>query len=123
MPLEYDESDKFCQRLAYVCEVEKIWWKQWIKEVLPTLLPARKWKQRSNNLGIGEVVMLTYPGNIRNDYILVRVTEIFSDTIGLVRNVRVKYTNKNWKKKSNKCQSKIIEEIVAVQKLVLLEPY
>ena len=41
-PLEYSESDKFCQRLAYVAAVEKDWWDRWIKIVLPTLLPAKK---------------------------------------------------------------------------------
>ena len=39
-PLEYTESEKFCQRLAYVDAVEQEWWTRWIKTVLPTMLPV-----------------------------------------------------------------------------------
>ena len=49
-PLDYPGDDKICQRLAYVAEVEKEWWSKWIKTVLPTLLPIKKWKKEQENL-------------------------------------------------------------------------
>ena len=122
-PLEYSESDKFCQRLAYVAAVEKEWWSKWVKTVLPTMLPAKKWKNEQNNLSVGDVVMLTYPGNFKDDYVLARVTKVHPDDKNLVRRVTVKYRRKNSKEASNVCKSKMIEEIVAVQRLVLLLPY
>ena len=121
-PLEYSESDKFCQRLAYVAAVEEEWWQRWISTVLPTLLPARKWKKEEKNLMVGDIVMLTYPGNVKDDYVLARVTELLPDAKNLVRRVRVKYRRKNTKEPRNICKSKMIEEIVAVQRLCLLEP-
>jgi hypothetical protein len=121
-PLEYSESDKFCQRLAYVAAVEEEWWQRWISTVLPTLLPARKWKKEEKNLMVGDIVMLTYPGNVKDDYVLARVTELLPDAKNLLRRVRVKYRRKNAKGPRNVCKSKMIEEIVAVQRLCLLEP-
>ena len=121
-PLEYSDDDKFCQRLAYVAAVEDEWWRRWISTVLPTLLPARKWKREEANLMVGDVVMLTYPGNVKDDYVLARVIELFPDSKNLVRRVKVKYRRKNSKEDRKVCKSKMIEEIVAIQRLCLLEP-
>ena len=79
-PLEYSESDKFSRRLAYVAELEQEWWRRWISSVLPTLLPAGKWKREQQNLVVGDVVMLTYPGNVKDDYILARITQVHPDS-------------------------------------------
>ena len=122
LPIEYDESEKFCQRVAYVGQVEKVWWRNWIQEVLPTLLPARKWKHRSSNLGVGDIVMLTYQGNFKDDYRLARVMEIYPDKDKLVRNVLIKYRKRNARESRLKCKGNMVEEKVAVQTLVLLEP-
>ena len=86
-PLRYSEDDRFCRRLAYIAEVEQEWWRRWISSVLPTMLPARKWKQERMNLIVGDVVMLTYPGNMKDEYILARVTKVHPDGKGLVRRV------------------------------------
>ena len=120
--LEYSDDDKFCQRSAYVAAVEDEWWRRWISTVLPTLLPARKWNKEEKNLMVGDVVMLTYPGNVKDDYVLARVIELFPDAKNLARRVKVKYRRKNSKEDRKVCKSKMIEEIVAVQRLSLLEP-
>ena len=121
-PLDYAKDDKFCQRLAYVAAVEDDWWEKWISQVLPTLLPARKWRKEQQNLVVGDVVMLTYPGNFKDDYVLARVTELLPDAKGLVRRVKVKFRKKNTRESRTKCKSKMMEEIIAVQRLCLLEP-
>ena len=121
-PLRYSEDERFCRRLAYIAEVEQEWWRKWISSVLPTMLPARKWKQERMNLIVGDVVMLTYPGNMKDDYILARVTKVHPDGKGLVRRVSVKFRRKNAAEPKESCKSKMIEEVVAVQRLVLLEP-
>ena len=121
-PLSYSDDDRFCRRLAYVAEVEQEWWRRWISTVLPTMLPARKWKQEIQNLMVGDVVMLTYPGNVKDDYILARVTQVHPDGKGLVRRVTVKFRRKNSRESREVCKSKMMEEVVAVQRLVLLEP-
>ena len=67
------------------------------------------------------MVMLTYPGNIKDDYILARISQVHPDSKGLVRRVSVKFRKKNMKEPRDTCKSRMVEEVVAVQKLVLLE--
>ena len=120
-PLEYTDSDKFCKRLAYVSAVEQEWWKRWIKTVLPTLLPVKRWKREQENLQVGDVVMLTYPGSLKETYTMARVVETFPDDNNLVRKVKIKYRRKNSREKRDVCKPSMIEEVVAVQRLVLFE--
>lgn len=120
-PLEYSEGEKFCQRLAYVDAVEQEWWSRWIKTVLPTMLPVQRWKREEKNLIVDDVVLLTFPGNVKDDYILARVTQVHPDEKNLVRRVTVKYRRKNAREARTVCRSKMEEKIVAVQRLVLLE--
>ena len=121
-PLEYSENDKFCQRLAYVAAVEKDWWERWVKNVLPTMLPAKKWKREEENLVVGDVVLLSFSGAIKDEYVLARVSEVLPDEKNLVRRVVVKYRRKNPREAWNMCKSKMEEKVVAVQRLSLLVP-
>ena len=66
--------------------------------------------------------MLTYPGNIKDYYTLARVIKTYPDDKGLVRKVKIKYRKKNSLEKRNICKARLIEEDVAIQRLVLLEP-
>ena len=121
-PLEYSEDDKFCKRIAYVAEVEREWWKKWMKSVLPTLLPVKRWKREQTNLQVGDVVMLTSAGSLKDTYKLARVTQTFPDDKNLVRKVKIKYRKRNVREDKGVCKSTRIEEDVAVQRLVLFEP-
>ena len=119
-PLEYSEDDKFSERLAYISAVESDWWRRWTTTVLPTMLPARKWKKEKENLEVGDVVLLNFPKAVKDEYIHAIVTEVLPDDKGLVRRVVVKYRRKNSKEPKNVCKSKMEEKIVAVQRLSLL---
>ena len=59
--MDYDESDNLTARLAYVSDVYKSWWRAWYQQVLPTLVPCRKWKREVRNLEIGDIVFMYYP--------------------------------------------------------------
>ena len=39
-PLDYDETDSYTARLAYVSAVYGAWWDAWYKQVLPSLIPS-----------------------------------------------------------------------------------
>ena len=121
-PMEYSDSDKFCQRVAFVAAVEKEWWDRWKKFVFPTMFPLRKWKQEKDNLIVGDVVLLTFSGKVKDSYTLARVTEVHPDEKNLVRRVTVKFRRKNSQEDPNVCKSKMEEKVVAVQRLVLLVP-
>ena len=120
--IEYSESDKFCQRVAFVSAIEKEWWDRWVKTVLPTLFPARKWKHVKDNLAVGDVVLVTFPGKVKDSHKYAMITEVHPDVNNLVRKVTVKFRRKNVKEPATVCKSKMEEKVVAVQRLVLLVP-
>ena len=121
--MEYDEGNRFCHRLAYVQSVHHTWWSRWICDVLPTLVPCRKWKLKSHNLRVGDIVMLTYQGNFQDDYRLAIVKDTFPDEDKLVRTVEIGYRRRDkreplvdyWKKP-------LTIERIGVQRLSLLVP-
>ena len=86
------------------------------------MLPARKWKKEKDNLEVGDVVFLSFPKAVKDEYILAIVTKVLPDDKGLVRRVVVKYRRKNSKEPKSVCKSKMEEKVVAVQRLVLLVP-
>ena len=34
--MEYDETDKYSARLAYIQSIHRKWWRKWMEDVLPT---------------------------------------------------------------------------------------
>ena len=122
-PMDYDSSDHLTARLAYVSDVYKTWWRSWYQQVLPTLVPCKKWKKEKRNLEVGDIVFMYYPSSIQDDYRLARVTEVLPDDQGLVRTVRVCFRRKDKRDKSLPYKSKqLSEELVSIQRLSVLLP-
>ena len=121
-PMEYSSDDRFCTRLAYVAQVEKEWWDRWIKVVLPTLFSYKKWKVKKDNIKVGELVMLRYNKQFKDDYCLAKVSEVHPDEDGLVRKVTVSYRKKNPRESAQTFKSKpLIIEQVAIHRLHRLD--
>ena len=55
---------------------------------------------------VGDVVLLTFPGNVKDDYILARVPQVHPEEKNLVRRVSVKYKRKNAREARTVCRSK-----------------
>ena len=122
-PLEYAEDDRLTARLAYISNVYKSWWDAWHRQVLPTLVPCRKWRKKDRNLEVGDIVHMYYSGSIKDDYRLARVIETYPDKNQLVRTVKVSYRKRDKRENLLEYKSKQpIEEIVAVQRLYVLLP-
>ena len=122
-PMEYDDNNKFSARVAYVQNVHAEWWARWIAEVLPTLIPCKRWKSKHRNLEKGDVVMLNYKGNLVDDYRLAKVTDVYPDEQGLVRTVQVSFRKRNKKEPVGEYRSKpLVSEKVGVQRLTLIQP-
>ena len=120
--LEYEEGDKFSRRMAFVQCLQDEWWKRWIAEVLPTLVPCKKWKKPRANLKPEDIVMVNYPGNMTDDYRLAKVTKVFPDRKKLVRTVEISYRRRNKREPAAVYKSKpLVTEKVHVQKLSLLQ--
>ena len=117
-PMEYSPDERFCARLAYVAQVEKEWWDRWIKVVLPTLFSYKKWKTKQKNLEVGELVLLRYPGQFKDDYCMAKITETHPSEDGLVRQVTIAFKKKNSRESPSVYKSKpLIHEKVAVHRL------
>ena len=120
--LEYDETNKFSARLSYVQQVHQSWWERWIQDVLPTLVPCKRWKEIKKNLKVDDIVLMKYDGNIKDDYRLAKVTEVFKDEKGLVRKVKVSFRRRDKRESRDVYWKKpLSSEIVAVQRLSLLQ--
>ena len=121
--LEYDDGDKFSRRLAFVQSLQDEWWRRWIAEVLPTLVPCKKWKHPKANLRVGDIVMVNYPNSFTDDYRIAKVNKLFPDKKGLVRTVEIMYRRRNKKEAATTLKIKpLVTEKVHVQKLSLLQP-
>ena len=92
---ESSGDDRFSARLEYVSSVEATWWKRWSREVLPTLLPYRRWRRSQENLGVGDIVLMWFPGIKKGYYRLAKVVNVYPDEEGLVRTVRIVYRKTN----------------------------
>jgi hypothetical protein len=120
--MDFDEDDRFSARLAYVQQVYQAWWDRWIQDVLPTLVPCKRWKDIQKNLKQEDIVMMKYSGNIRDDYRLAKVLEVYPDKKGLVRTVKVGFRRRDKREKPDAYWKKpLTEEIVAIQRLALLQ--
>ena len=123
-PLDYkEENGKFTRRLAYVSAVYDTWWSRWIRQVLPTLVPIRRWRKAKKNLSVGDVVMVEYPNALKDDYRVGRITQTHPDSSGLVRTVTVEYRKRDVREDPMVYKSKpLVKEEMSVQRLVLLVP-
>ena len=120
---DYVDDDRLSSRLSYVSQVFDCWWNEWIKKVLPSLVPVKRWKSKRENLDVGDVVMMHYPGPLKNDYRLAKVVAVHPDKRGLVRTVTVAYRKRDKRDTGVVYKSKpLVEEQVAVQRLSLLVP-
>ena len=121
-PMEYSADERFCTRLAYVSQVEKEWWDRWIKQVLPTLFSYKRWKNKEENIKVGDLVMLRYPGQFKDDYTMAKVVDVHPGEDNLVRKVSVSYRKKNPRESAEVYKSKpLITEQVAIHRLHKLD--
>ena len=120
--LDYDTDNRFSARLAYVQQVFQSWWDRWIRDILPTLVPCKRWKDAKKNISEGDVVMMKYEGNMKDDYRLAIVKKTFKDKKGLVRTVKVGFRKRDKREPPNVYWKKTLtEEIVPIQRLALLQ--
>ncbi|KOB68174.1 Uncharacterized protein OBRU01_10835 [Operophtera brumata] len=67
-----------------------MFWSRWIKEVLPNLLPRKKWTKDQRTLQIGDLVYIVDPKGPRNKWPKGLVQEVCPGKDKRVRMVKVK---------------------------------
>ena len=81
------------KRLAFIRHMEEDWWEQYKLECFEYLLPTDKWRASSDNLEVGDIVLIKYEGKSSpGDYRWGIVTSAEPDEDGLVRTVEVRYS-------------------------------
>ena len=92
---------------------------------MPTLFSYKRWKVKRENLRVGELVLLVYPGNFKNDYCIAKITAVHPSDDNLVRKVTVSYRKKDAREPAStyKFRPLISEEVEVhrLQKLHLID--
>ncbi|XP_014667636.1 PREDICTED: uncharacterized protein LOC106809165 [Priapulus caudatus] len=89
-------------RLEFVQRIVDAFWKSWIRDVFPLLVPRRKWNVDRRNVRVDDVVLMADPNMIRGQWKLGRITEVYPGKDNRVRNVQVKTANKLFSRPVNK---------------------
>ena len=76
-------------RWRLIQNLVKIFWKRWREEFLATLNTRKKWRDKKDNLKIGDVVLVVDQNAPRGQWPLGRVEEVFPGRDGQVRVVQV----------------------------------
>ena len=102
-PVVTKDSDLFFpRRWRHVQRYADLFWKRWVKEYLPSLVPRQKWLDSKPNVRIGNVVILKNDETPRSQWPLGRVINTFADSKGFVRSVMVKTVSGNFKRPISK---------------------
>ena len=62
---------------------------EWSCTAFPLLSTQDKWHHQKRNLQVGDIVHLRYDQQFKNHFCLARVTQLFPNEAGVVRNVKV----------------------------------
>ncbi|XP_073950071.1 uncharacterized protein [Choristoneura fumiferana] len=71
------------QRLA------DMYWKRWLKEFLPQLLPRKRWQQEQRSLRPGDLVLVVDPDSPRNVWQRGKISKVFPGRDGRTRVVEI----------------------------------
>ena len=122
-PGQWSSDNSLKSRLALVAAVSEDFWKKWTELYAPTLVFQQKWHKPQQNLKVGDVVVVLDSNQLRNQYKIARVHEVYPSDDGKVRKVAIAY--KNFKVGSKLveyagCKDTIVMR--SVHKLALLTP-
>ena len=89
-PGKFDSADALRRRWKHVQHLADQFWRKWLKLYLPELQRRSKWFDVTNNLAIGDLVMLMDEMTPRSLWPLALVSGVTSGRDGLIRSVKVK---------------------------------
>ena len=64
-------------------------WKRWLREYLPTLLPRKKWNVPTSPLSVGDVLIVDYQAP-RNCWKRGTIVEVYPGSDGIIRVAKVR---------------------------------
>ena len=91
LPLDvFTDQDKYSKRWRQAQCLANAFWKRWMKDYLPVLQRRQKWYFPRRNFAIGDLVLVVDEKAPRGRWPMGLVQEVFPDSNGHVRSVRVK---------------------------------
>ena len=81
------DSDR--TRFLLVQRITNQFWRTWTNVYFPTLLRRQKWHHAERNLKVGDVCVMKDSNVVRGEWRKCRVSAVFPDNQGHVRNVKV----------------------------------
>ena len=81
------------RRFLLVQNIIDGFWKQWTRDFFPSLLVHQKWHTQKRNVKIGDIVIVEDSKQVRGNWRLATVSDVFPSDDGLVRKVELKYKN------------------------------
>merc|ERR1711867_50793 len=99
----------------YLHNLTQMWWKLWMEQGFPTLLPYYRYKdtKRHEILQVDDVCLIKYETKVASTYRLCWVSKLLHSDNGLVRTVEVRLGNKKPTKKNQPGK----DLVTAVQRL------
>ena len=86
----FEDSQGFSTRFGLVQSITEQYWRMWQKLYFPTLIIQQKWHTEKRNMKIDDVCLLKDSDAFRGEWRICRVSNVFPDEKGVVRNVEVK---------------------------------
>ena len=84
-----DDPNAVKTRFRFVQTLVNQFWKVWMKLYFPSLLIRQKWHTQKRNMKVGDVCLLEDSNEMRGEWRLARVNEVYPDKSDVVRNVEV----------------------------------
>jgi hypothetical protein len=91
--MKIEEAPRLTQRLQFIEEAKRQFWKKWIQQVFSGRMLSHKWMKNVRNVAVGNIVYLAEAENDDPTYRLGQIVEACPGEDGCVRTVRVQYTN------------------------------
>ena len=88
-----EDNKQLKSRFLLVQSLTDKFWDVWTDIYFPSLLVRQKWHVQYRSLRVGDVCFLRDRNTLRGEWRLARVTDVYPDKKGVVRNVRVKVCN------------------------------
>ena len=79
------------QRWRRVQELVRHFWTRWIREWLPSIARRSKWHKDTENVTVGDLVLILTPDTPRGQWPMGRIVETFPGKDGKVRTARVRF--------------------------------
>ena len=87
--VQFEDSKQLKTRFHLVQSLTNDFWKLWLKIYFPSLLIRQKWHTSRRNVQVNDICLLKDTNAVRGEWRLARVTSVYPDEKGLVRNVEI----------------------------------